>query len=91
MTPPTNGVTTVFKNLFSDQSFGPWVFRLLLLCGILWTQLTYVPRGTFDHFVQQSLREQEKKNEILAQIKETVARIDERQKMRLEKEGIYKP
>jgi hypothetical protein len=68
------------KELVGNKDVGSWVFRLLLLCGILWTQLTYVPRSSFEVFVQNYLHEQEKRTEILSDIKEKIARIDERQR-----------
>jgi hypothetical protein len=68
------------KAIITDSNFGPWIFRLLLLCGILWTQLTYVPRSAFDVFVQNYLKEQEKRTDALFEIKERIARIDERQR-----------
>lgn len=68
------------KELVGNKDVGSWVFRLLLLCGILWTQLTYVPRSSFEVFVQNYLKEQEKRTDVLSEIKEKIARIDERQR-----------
>jgi hypothetical protein len=68
------------KDLVKDSNFGSWIIRLMLLCGILWTQLTYVPRSSFEVFVQNYLKDQEKRTDMLADIKERIARIDERQR-----------
>lgn len=76
---PGNGLKEI-REVISDKNFGPWIFRLLLLCGILWTQLTYVPRSAFELFQQNYMKEQEKRTDILAEIKEKIARIDERQR-----------